>query len=49
MEGYYLRQPSALVMGVRDKTIEDAAGNDMKKALELLNSLHKKITYEMNT
>lgn len=38
-----------LVLSVRDKTIEDAVGNDKNKALTLLNSLHKKVTNVMNT
>ena len=38
-----------LVSGTAAKTVEDAAGRDMSRARELLDSLHKKITYRVNT
>jgi hypothetical protein len=38
-----------LIIGTRDKTLEDAAGNDKQKALGLLNSLHEKLLKVINT
>lgn len=38
-----------LVVGTRDKAIEDAAGGDIEKVRVFIESLHKKITYKMNT
>ena len=37
------------VLRIRDKAMEDAAGGDTKKAQAFLDSLHKKITSQMNT
>jgi hypothetical protein len=37
------------ILGTRDKTLDDAAGGDMNRAQALLDSLHKKIGFNMNT
>jgi tartrate dehydratase beta subunit/fumarate hydratase class I family protein len=33
------------IIHTRDKTLDDAAGGDIKRAKALLNSLHNKITW----
>jgi len=37
------------ILGTRDKTLDYAAGGDMNRAQALLDSLHKKIAFNMNT
>jgi hypothetical protein len=37
------------VLRIRDKAMEDASGGDTEKAQAFLDSLHKKITSQMNT